>query len=202
MDKWIEITEYNWAFWVAGLFALLDFGKWAWSLIEHYIIKFGIETKNMRLKREYAERLKKTEQAIEDIKETSKANVSMFVEHEKKVVEYFSGMKSEVVKQLEELSNKFDEQQEQIENQLNDIDKDGKARDRAVIRDRIIQSCRYYSQRRDEDGKIHVSISEHENLRHLFEEYFAANGNGSVKSIYDNDFLKNYVIDTLLSDFK
>ena len=200
MDKWIEITEYNWAFWVAGLFALLDFGKWAWSLIEHYITKFGIETKNMRLKREYSDRLKKAEDAIQDIRENSKANVDMFIEHEKKVVAHFEDVINEITKQLEKLNDKFDEQQEQIETRLETIDRDGKARDCAVMRDRILQSHRYFSQQRDIDGKVYLSISDYENLSHLFTEYFGANGNGSIKSIYENDFEKNFMIDSTLAD--
>ena len=31
MDEWIVLTEYNWAFWVAGLFALFEFFRWAYS---------------------------------------------------------------------------------------------------------------------------------------------------------------------------
>ena len=33
-------------------------------------------------------------------------------------------------------------------------------------------------QQRDTDGKVYLSISDYENLSHLFTEYFGANGNG------------------------
>ena len=42
MEKWTCITEYNWVLWIAGLFALLEFSKWAWSLAEWFISKIGI----------------------------------------------------------------------------------------------------------------------------------------------------------------
>lgn len=57
MDNFIKITEYNWVLWVAGLFALLEFVKWIWGLLEHYISKLGLETKGMRRKREEHELL-------------------------------------------------------------------------------------------------------------------------------------------------
>lgn len=82
MDEWITLTEYNWAYWIAGGFALLEFFKWIWASGEWIVSKLGIETKNMRTKREYNERLKKAEDAIQDIREVSKNNVQMFTEHE------------------------------------------------------------------------------------------------------------------------
>ena len=195
MDEWLVLTEQNWAFWVAGLFALFEFFKWLYSGAEWLVSKFGIETKNMRNKREIAERLTKTEKDIVEIKETAQTNVQMFLDHEKKVVGHFLEIKDEVVKQLDELSEKFDEQRTQLEKKLELIDKDGKARDCAVFRDRIIQSTRYFSQQRNEDGIVYLSISDFENLQNLFAEYFSANGNGVIKQIYEQDFLKNFRVD-------
>ena len=195
MDEWINLTEYNWSFWVAGLFALLEFGKWAWGLIEWFISKLGIETKSMNQKKEINKRLKDTEDAIKDIKETSTKNVDMFLEHERKIVANFVEIKDEVVKQLDDLSNKFDEQKSQLEKRLENIDNDGKRRDATIFRDRLLQSHRFYSQRRDSDGIVYLSISEFENLQNMFKEYFAANGNGVIKQIYEQDFLPNFRID-------
>lgn len=65
MEKWTCITEYNWVLWIAGLFALLEFGKWAWSLIEHYISKLGIETKYMKKKREEHDTLMNTVKKVD-----------------------------------------------------------------------------------------------------------------------------------------
>lgn len=195
MDKWEALKDISW-YWIAGGFAILECGKWIYSLLEWLISKFGIETKSMRQKREVSERLKKAEQDIVEIKDTAKANVTMFLDHEKKVINSFIDIKEEVVRQLNGLNVKFDEQRSQLEEKLEDIDRDGKARDCAIFRDRIIQSTRYFNQQRNEDGYVYLSISDYENLQNLFAEYFSANGNGVVHSIYEQDFLKNFRVDS------
>ena len=50
MDEWIVLTEYNWAFWVAGLFALFELFRWAYSGAEWLFRTLGLETKKMREK--------------------------------------------------------------------------------------------------------------------------------------------------------
>lgn len=196
MDKWNTVMGLNIGYWIAGGFAILELIKWLYTLGEWFFSKFGIETKNMRSKREFTNRLKQAEQDIVEIKDTAKTNVTMFIEHEKKVVNSFVEIKDEVIKQLHGLNNKFDEHKEQLEGKLETIDKDGKARDCAIFRDRIIQSTRYFSQQRTDDGYVYLSISDYENLQNLFAEYFAANGNGVVHSIYEQDFLKNFRVDS------
>lgn len=195
MDNWMKLTEINWVLWIAGFFALLEFCKWAWSLIEYYLAKFDIETKNMKQKKAFDKRLKDTEEAIKDIKDTSKQNVDMFIEHEKKVVAHFEDIKNEVVTQLNDMNIRMDEQQQQIESRLESIDNDGKRRDATIFRDRLLQSHRFYNQRRNHDGFVYLSISEFENLQNMFREYFAANGNGVIKQIYEQDFQPNFRID-------
>lgn len=195
MDEWITLTEFNWAFWVAGAFALLEFFKWAWSSGEWLVSKFGIETKHTKAQKEVNTRLTKVEKDIEEIKETAKTNVQMFLDHEVKVVSKFEDISDSLLDRLETLDVKIDKQQMQLENKLEDIDKAGKARDCAFFRDRLIQSIRYFSQRRNENGIVYVSITEFENLQHMFAEYFGADGNGSVKQIYEQDFLPNFRID-------
>lgn len=88
------------------------------------------------------------------------------------------------------ISKKLDEQSRQ----LIDIDLEGKNRDCAILRDRLIGGIRYFEQNRDEDGIVHIKISDHENMKHLFEAYFGCRGNGTIRSIYDNEF-KNWIID-------
>ena len=44
MKEWLNITEYNWAFWVAGGFALFEFFKTSVNSVEWLFKKFGIET--------------------------------------------------------------------------------------------------------------------------------------------------------------
>lgn len=67
MSEWIKLTEYNWAFWIAGLFALIEFIKWLWSAGEWIVSKFGIETKGMRQKREQSELLVKTAENLAEL---------------------------------------------------------------------------------------------------------------------------------------
>ena len=93
-------------------------------------------------------------------------------------------------KQYQHLDKKIDEQKERITK----IDEEGKKRDCAILRDRIIQSLRDFSQKKDESGIVHISLADHENMEALFTEYFECNGNGTVHTMYENEF-KNWIID-------
>lgn len=183
MNEWVELSEYNWAFWVAGLFALFEFFRWAVTGFEWLTNKFGFETKKMRQKREQQEeweaRLKNTEQAIEDIKKTSEKNVKMFIEHERQVVGKFTGIKDEIVSELAKIHQKIDAQKET---------------DKAILRDRIASGMRYFSQNKDEHGNVHISFSDYENMEALFQQYFAKEGNGAFKKAYETEFQK-FIID-------
>ena len=190
MDKWIVITEYNWAFWVAGCFALFEFFKWTYSGVEWLCKTFGVETKGMREKRKWQERLAKTEKDIAEIKDTSKHNVEMFLEHERQVVEKFTGIKEEIIEELNKLHGKIDEQKEE----MNATNKANIKTDRAMLRDRIAGGMRYFSQNRGDDGEVHISFSDYENMDALFREYFAKGGNGAFKKMYEMEFQK-FIID-------
>lgn len=89
-------------------------------------------------------------------------------------------------KQYQHLDKKIDEQKERITK----IDEDGKRRDCAILRDRIIGGMRFFSKNVDKDGVIHISMVDHENMTHLFDEYEKCGGNGSVKHLYDMEFSK------------
>lgn len=190
MKEWLNITEYNWAFWVAGGFALFEFFKTSVTSVEWLFKKFGIETRGMREKREWQERLNKTEKAIEEIKETSKHNVEMFLDHERQVVEQFTGIKEEIIVELNKLHDKIDEQKSEMDatNEANI------KTDCAMLRDRIASGMRHFSQNKDEDGNVHISVSDHENMEALFQEYFAKHGNGTFHQMYVNEFQK-FIID-------
>ena len=97
MEEWQALTNRDWAFWVAGLFALLEFGRWLYSINEFILQKVGIKTKGMLKREEYAKRLQQVETSIEEIKNNSKHNVEMFIEHEGQVVGKFTGIKEEIV---------------------------------------------------------------------------------------------------------
>lgn len=64
MNELIKLTEYNWAFWVAGLFALFEFIKWLVTSGEWLLSKFKIETKGMKRKREERELLIRTSEGL------------------------------------------------------------------------------------------------------------------------------------------
>ena len=85
---------------------------------------------------------------------------------------------------------KVEEQQRQLER----CEEAGKKRDRALLRDRISGGMRYFSQNKDENGVVHISVSDHENMEELFAEYFNTEGNGTFKQMYDNEF-KKFIID-------
>ena len=89
-----------------------------------------------------------------------------------------------VTTKYDTLLAKIDDQQEHLEQ----IDEDGKRRDCAVLRDRILGGMRYFSQNKDEHGRVHISLTDHENMEEMFTEYFGCKGNGSVKHIYETEF--------------
>lgn len=93
-------------------------------------------------------------------------------------------------KQYQHLDKKIDEQKERITK----IDEEGKKRDCALLRDRILGGMRYFSQNRDDEENVHISISDHENMDALFTEYFNCHGNGTVHAMYENEFRK-WIID-------
>ena len=100
MGEWINLTEYNWTLWVAGLFALLELFKWLWSLSEWVVSKFGVETRQMRIQRENRERLSNAENDIKEIRETAKENVETFLEHERLMSDNFIAIKYEKPRDL------------------------------------------------------------------------------------------------------
>lgn len=189
-DELKALTEYNWVLWVAGLFALLEFARWVFSIKDFLLKRIGIKTKGMLEREAFENRLKQVEKSIEEIKDTSKHNVDMFLEHEKQVVDKFTDIKCDIVSELNRLHDKMDGQQSQLEK----TEKEGKKRDRAFLRDRISGGMRFFEQNRDEDGEVHISVSDHENMEALFKEYFNAGGNGTFKQMYENEF-KKFIID-------
>lgn len=186
MKEWLNITEYNWVLWIAGLFALFEFFRWAYGGVEWLFNKFGIETKKMREKRKMQKRLDKTEKSIEEIKETSKHNVAMFLDHERQVVEKFTGIKDEIIVELAKLHDKIDEQKAE----MNETNKANIKTDCAMLRDRIASGMRYFSQNVDDDGNVYISFSDYENMDALFREYFSKGGNGAFKKVYETEFKK------------
>lgn len=95
-----------------------------------------------------------------------------------------------VNKQYAHLDKKIDEQKDR----LLKSEEENKTVDRAILRDRILGGMRYFGQNKDEEGVVHICITDHENMQHLFDAYFKRKGNGTVKKIYDNEF-QNWIID-------
>lgn len=184
------LTSYDWAFWIAGLFALLEFGRWVYSFKEFFFEKVGIKTKGMLKREEYNKRLKQVETSIEEIKNTSKHNVAMFIEHEGQVVGKFMDIKDEIVTELDKLHVKIDEQKEEMKRNKKANDKT----ERAMLRDRISSGMRYFSKNIGEDGKVHIAFSDYVNMDALFQEYFEHDGNGPFERMYEDDFL-HFIID-------
>ena len=190
MKEWLALTEYDWALWVGGLILLAEFAKVFYTYKDLIFNKLGIKTKGMIEKEEFNKRLKQAEDSIEEIKETSKQNVSMLISHEEQILDQFKTIRDEVIKELGRLNDKMDEQ-------ANIIDKNNKASiktDCAVIKDRLNGGMRYFSQNKDENGNVHIKLNDYEILDDLFKEYLDKGGNGPVKRMYEEEFL-HFVID-------
>ena len=186
LKEWLNVTEYNWTYWLAGLFALLGLIKESANMFDWLFNKLGIETKRMREKRKMTKRLEKVEESIVKIEDTSKKNVQMFLDHEKQVVEKFTGIKDEIIMELNKIHDKIDEQKKEMDEKNEANIKT----DCAMLRDRIAGGMRYFSQKKDEEGKVHISFSDYENMEALFQEYFSKGGNGAFRKIYEDEFKK------------
>ena len=183
MIEWETLSTYDWAFWVAGLFALLEFCRWLYSMKDFILKTVGIKTKGMIKREEYTNRLKQVEDSIEEIKNTSKHNVAMFIDHQNQFVGKFSDIRDEIVAEL----NKLHEEMEKTK-KAND------KTDCAMLRDRINSGMRYFKRNVDVDGNVHIAFTDYVNMDALFQEYFTKHGNGPFKKMYEEEF-KHFVID-------
>ena len=103
MEEFFEIVKENLGYWLVGLYAILESVKKITSNIDHFDKWFkehGITTKRMREREKERERLKNTENAIEEIKETAKQNVAMFLDHEQQVLHKIGEFKNEIVEKM------------------------------------------------------------------------------------------------------
>lgn len=196
MDELIQKLPDNFMLWVAGGFAILNFIKMVWTDVEWFFKKLGIETKSMREKREAAERLEKNEEAIKEIKtaiveikETSKRNVELFLEHEKAVVGHVDNVEESMVKSFSAEIGKLHEKLDAHKAESDETDQ-------VMLRDRIDSGLRYFAQRADENGIVLVTEAEYTNMDALFRKYFDKDGNGTFEKAYKTEFQK-YKIDRL-----
>lgn len=190
MKELLALTEYNWTFLVVGIFALAEFFRWVFTFKDWFFKSVGIKTKGMIEKQEFNDRLKQAEDSIEEIKNTSKKNVDMLISHEQQILEQFTGIRDEVVTELNRLHDKMDAQK----NEMEKTNEANTKTDCAMLRDRIGSGMRYFSKNICADGKVHISLSDYENMNALFQEYFSKHGNGAFKKMYHDEFV-HFVID-------
>lgn len=177
------VVNYNWTYWVAGAFALWQAFKGVITGFDWLLDKFGIETKRMRENRKMKKKIEETENAIVEIKNTAKKNVEMFLTHEQNIV-------NTVVSEFEKINIKLDEQKAEMV-QMNEA---SIKTDCVMLRDRLASGMRYFSQNKDEDGNVHISFSDYENMDALFQEYFSKGGNGAFRKAYETEF-QLFIID-------
>ena len=186
----LKAIDFDFMYWVAGLFALLEMFKWIYTTKDFWLKAIGIKTKGMLQREEYEKRLKNVEVSIAEIKDTSKHNVEMFLEHEKQVVDGITSIKKEIVSELNKLNHKIDEQRDEM-NRTNEANRKTQ---RAMLRADIANAMSQFGENVGPDGKVHISLSDYENLDGLFEEYFSKDGNGTFKRIHEDEF-QHFVID-------
>ena len=152
------------SFLVGIVICIERFFKWCEKhLVKYYNKKKGIEDKN-------------------NILETHSAEIAEI-----------AGQITAMIAEINEKHNLLIEKIDVHERKLNEIDNAGKQRDRALLRDRIIGGMRYFSQNVDSSGNVHISLSDHENMSELFKEYFNCEGNGTIKQMYEKEFL-NWIV--------
>lgn len=164
MDEFIKLTEYNWAFWIAGFFALFEFFKWGWSAIEWIISKFGIETKGMRKRREQGELLLKTAENLVELQKKHNNDNAECVKHDELIREDLKNLTDTV----NNLAIKFEKMQKK--------NNETKVKE---LKDTLIN---YYNKYRviGEWSKL-----EKDAFWELFEDYESRGGNGYIHSIVE-----------------
>ena len=177
-------------YWIAGFFALLEFCKWIWTTKDFWLKALGFKTKGMVQREQYEQRLKNVEDSITEIKNTSKRNVDMFLDHERQVVDRIIDIKHEIVSELNKVHDKLDEQKEEMDK----TNEENRASACIVLRDRLNSGMRYFSQNVCHDGAVHISLGDYENMEEMFQDYFKKGGNGAYKKAYETEFQK-FVID-------
>lgn len=107
----------------------------------------------------------------------------------------------ELSNKIEALANLMNEQYILLKKKIDEhgklldaLDEEGRKRDGALLRDRIVQGMRFFSKNIGEDDFVHIKLTDYENLSHLFEEYFQCGGNGALKKMYEDEF-KTWKID-------
>jgi arginyl-tRNA synthetase len=193
MEEFLTVLKENLGFWLVGLYAVSESLKKLLSNIEFFdewLKKRGVKTKRMIEREKERERLKNTEKAIEEIKDTSKKNVEMFLEHERQTIDKIGVFKNEIVEELSLLRDKVNEQREEMDKNIEANNKT----DCAMLRDRIGSGMRYFSKNVGADGNIHISLSDWENMNALFQEYFSKHGNGAFRKMYEEEFT-HFIID-------
>ena len=106
-----------------------------------------------------------------------------------------------LIERIDELANLMNKQYLHLEKKidenkarLDDFEESSEKRDLAILRDRLVQGIRFFKRNVKEDGFVHINITDYESLSHLFNEYFACGGNGTVGSMYNTEF-KTWKID-------
>lgn len=190
MEELLDLLKENWMAVILVIVGLFACFQKAVTGVEWVFKTFGLETKGMRKKREWEERLTNTEKSITEIKDASERNVQLFLKHEEAVVAKFSGIRDEIVAEITKLHDKIDAQKEEMDA----TNKANVKTDRAMLRDRIASGMRYFSQNKDDEGNVHISFSDYENMEALFQQYFAKDGNGTFHKMYVDEF-QHFVID-------
>lgn len=96
---------------------------------------------------------------------------------------------------IDELAVQMNEQYTVLNAKIDANESKGKQRDCAILRDSILRNMRHFNDvSKDEDGIVHISETDYEDMQHLFDEYFAAGGNGLCHRKYETEF-KHWIVD-------
>jgi chromosome segregation ATPase len=107
MEEFMAVVKENLGYWLVGLYALSESLKklfnnadFFYKIFKKLFPKWEIKTKRMIEREQEKERLDNFEKAIAEIKETSKNNVAMFLEHEKQTIDKIGDFKNEIVDKM------------------------------------------------------------------------------------------------------
>lgn len=161
---------------LAGIKAISSIGGWAFDILTK---KLGLETKQMRKKKEAEQLLKNTSKSLQDLQKRYDDHIDSSEKHILELKNDLTNLMKDVSKNM----NTLKEHQVEIEKLVEDISNSNKARDNATIEemcDRISSKIRYYI------NTLHgIPEDEYDDFVRLFDAYEKIGGNHGVKAKYE-----------------
>lgn len=179
MDAIKEMLNVDFSYVLSSVFIILFGIKAMVSIFEWVTGKLGLETKQMRKKRENRELLMTTSESLKKLQEKYEGHIEQAETHNQDLAKDLSKFMANMMESMDTLKEK----QTEIGVIVTQISESNRARDNATIEemcDHINQKIRYYI------STLHgIPEDEYDDFVRLFASYEKIGGNHGVKAKYE-----------------